>query len=115
MICDQTPIVKRWESKTENLSWTIQKTQIHCVFQGECANPVEDILVAELIVHENYDASSRSQANDIGLIRLQRPAPYTNYIRPICLPILDLQNKNYDGSALIVAGFGRIENGIQSI
>lgn len=81
-------------------------------FKSECADPVEDIPVAETIVHENYVPTSSSQANDIALIHLQRPAPYTHYIQPICLPVAtDLRNKNYDGTFLEVTGFGRTENG----
>lgn len=72
---------------------------------------MEDIPVAELIVHENYVPTSSSQENDIALIRLQNPAPYTDFIRPICLPVQELQNKHYDGIKMTVAGFGRTENG----
>lgn len=80
--------------------------------KGECADPVEDIPVAELIIHESYQPSSNSRAHDIALIRLQRAVPIKDYTRPICLPILDLQNKNYGRSALTIAGFGRTLTGM---
>lgn len=110
--------------ETRNLiKWLIKKT-IKCFVssfcfdchdnysQDECADPVIDIPVAELIVHEYYNPSSTSQENNIALIRLQRAVPYTSYTRPICLPIRDLQNRNYDGLAFVIAGFGRTENGM---
>lgn len=77
-----------------------------------CAAPIEDIPVAETIAHEYYDASFSSQGYDIALIRLQRPAPFTDYIRPICLPTVDQQSKSYDGTAMMIAGFGRTERGM---
>lgn len=70
-----------------------------------------DIPVGEIIVHEDYKPSSNSHEHDIALIRLERPAPYTDYIRPICLPVEKLQSRNYDGLAMVVAGFGFTENG----
>lgn len=80
--------------------------------QNECADPVINIPVAEAIIHENFTPKSNSQANDIALIRLQHAAPYTEFIRPICLPFSDsLHNKNYDRLPLQVAGFGRTANG----
>lgn len=67
-----------------------------------------NIPVADTIVHENYV----KQKHDIALIRLQYAAPYTDFIRPVCLPIGNLQNKNYDGVSLTVCGFGKTENGV---
>lgn len=80
--------------------------------EDEC-DDVRSVPIAEVIVHENYDPSISSHANDIALIRLQRAAPKTDYIEPICLPLdASLQTKNYDGSEFVVAGFGRTESGL---
>lgn len=67
-----------------------------------------DIPIAETIVHEHFVPTSSSLANDIALIRLQHAAPYTEFIRPICLPVTDdSRNKNYDGWPMMVVGFGK--------
>lgn len=81
------------------------------IVQGICTTVV-DIPIAKIIVHENYVPTSVGQENDIALVRLQNPAPYADYIRPICLPNARQINKNLVGEALTVAGFGRTENGI---
>lgn len=68
-----------------------------------------DIAVAQIAIHEYYVPSTL--ANDVALIRLERAAPYTDFIRPICLPIVVFRNRNFDDIKLIVAGFGKTENG----
>lgn len=71
-----------------------------------------DISVQETIVHESYKPESHLQNDDIALIRLTQPVRFTDWIRPICLPFAShLKNKQFDSSPLVVAGFGKTENG----
>ena len=72
-----------------------------------------DIPVIERIPHEGFNANTRQ--NDIALLRLERSITFTNWIKPICLPISpEIANKNYDGKMLTVAGWGLTENGTTS-
>ncbi|CAG9786122.1 unnamed protein product [Diatraea saccharalis] len=59
----------------------------------------------DYILHPDYD--NERLYNDIAIVRLQRVAPYTNYIRPICLPPLDIDNPELTNLKLAVAGWGR--------
>ncbi|XP_055301168.1 serine protease easter-like [Sitodiplosis mosellana] len=78
---------------------------------GYCSEPVLDIPVVERIPHENYKSNSKTQENDIALLRLARSITFTDWIKPICLPISPgLTGKNYDNSTFIVSGWGRTEN-----
>merc|ERR1712080_488132 len=43
--------------------------------------------------------------DDIGLVKLDRAAPYTETIRPICLPC-SLANTNFEKKELTVSGWG---------
>lgn len=49
-------------------------------FMGDCIDPPVNIAVEKLIPHENYAPTSKSQENDIALIRLSKPVKYTSKI-----------------------------------
>lgn len=85
-------------------------TEVDCE-NSECADPVDNIPIAEVIIHENYTAETH--VDDIALIRLTRPVMFTDFINPICLPVAEhLRKKDFTGLPLLVTGFGIAENGL---
>ncbi|XP_055847605.1 serine protease easter-like [Episyrphus balteatus] len=80
----------------------------------ECADPHVDVTIEKVIPHEKYLTSS-SRTHDIGLIRLSRNVDYTDFIRPICLPLKDiLKQSTFNGIKMDVSGWGRTEQGTPS-
>ncbi|XP_071450627.1 CLIP domain-containing serine protease B4-like [Hetaerina americana] len=75
-----------------------------------CGDPVQDFNIEEVIAHPQYQSESRDKHHDIALLRLDRDAPITDYIVPICLPSGSVANKRYETESLIVAGWGKTEN-----
>ncbi|VVD00809.1 unnamed protein product, partial [Leptidea sinapis] len=61
---------------------------------------------AEDVIHHPEYNDDRL-LNDIALIRLRGWAPYTMYIRPICLPPFSIDKADYSNLPLAVAGWGR--------
>lgn len=87
-----------------------QSTNPDCE-DSNCADAVVDIPVIERTPHENYVPTSRAQENDIALLRLARPVAFTDWIRPICLPVANSnRNINYENTdaAFVVAGWGKV-------
>ena len=61
-----------------------------------CSEPYRDFVVEESFPHENYDPKSKSQHNDIALLRLtEKVEEFTSFIKPICLP-LEESVRNFD-------------------
>lgn len=54
-----------------------------------------------MVVHVDYDPNT--YANDIGLIRIERPTLFNSYIWPVCMPPL---NEDWTGRNGIVMGWG---------
>lgn len=87
-------------------------TDIDCNDDKICAPPPQDIPIVEMIPHDWFlpNSNSATESDNIALLRLERPATFTNYVRPICLPFDSLvANKNFDGKPMIFAGWGLTE------
>lgn len=76
-------------------------------YKGFCIDPVVDIPIAEIIPHERYLPDSMNQYNDIALIRLSQSVKFGNFIRPICLPVEDIERED---NAYRDVGWGILEN-----
>lgn len=66
---------------------------------------------SEIIVHENYSASSKNKFNDIALIRLAEDVKFTPFVRPICLSTRfnKLSTGLTEPNSLQVAGWGETD------
>ncbi|XP_071538001.1 phenoloxidase-activating factor 1-like [Panulirus ornatus] len=81
---------------------------------GDCALPVQDFKPEEIIIHPNFDKRGAA-SDDIFLIRLDRPATFNTYVRPICLPPADLDVGSFVGSRqAVVAGWGKTQESDQA-
>jgi len=69
------------------------------------------LTVAKAIEHPNYN--SRTVDNDIAMLRLLTPAPFSNYIIPICLPGREMAERvlHANGTTTVVSGWGRDDTG----
>lgn len=52
-------------------------SETDCTGTNDCADPVQDISVREIMVHPDYDPRAKDRYHDIGLVRLSRPASYS--------------------------------------
>jgi trypsin len=65
----------------------------------------QNLGVSRIFIHEQYN--TRTEANDIALIRLAQPVQFNAYVSPICLPGPDPQ----ESARVTVAGWGLLSEG----
>lgn len=74
---------------------------------GICSDPVRNVKIKEIILHEKYDANSISHENDIALLLLEDSVVSTRWIKPICLPTKkNMKKRSYVNVSMDVAGWG---------
>lgn len=71
----------------------------------DCTDGILRISIEKTIPHPQYNPASVDKRNDIALIRLSSMAPYTDFIRPLCLPSQDVTLRR-DVNTLIAGGYG---------
>ncbi|CAK1547621.1 unnamed protein product [Leptosia nina] len=76
----------------------------------DCTDPMLPLPIEATIPHKDYNPSAKLRRNDIALIRLAKLAPYTDFIRPICLPTLDIARNSVPNVRLEVAGWGAVSD-----
>lgn len=101
----------RWTLSGVRLGEWDTSTEQDCE-EDNCSDPVRNVPVVGRIPHPDYQIHSRTQENDIALLRLAYSVQFSDWVRPICLPLSqNVRNRNYDGVSLVVAGWGKTENG----
>lgn len=91
--------------------WNTSSTR-DCTKSG-CSDPPVDVAVERIIAHENYDPANENQHNDIALLRLSNNVRFTDYVKPICLP-LNERRSTFEGYGMEVAGWGKTESKSES-
>lgn len=87
--------------------------QEHDCQYGICADAAIDIPIRETIVHDGYIANSIDHRHDIALILLNRSVKMTKWIKPICLPLTQMNQfriENIEHISMTVAGWGHTSN-----
>ncbi|CAB3245128.1 unnamed protein product [Arctia plantaginis] len=56
----------------------------------DCTDGAIRIPIEKIIIHPQYEDNSKLRRNDIALIKMTELAPFTDFIRPICLPTSDI-------------------------
>ncbi|XP_050331523.1 serine protease easter-like isoform X1 [Bactrocera neohumeralis] len=94
-----------WDTKTN------PDCEVDVRGEKDCAPPHIDVPVESAIPHPRYDPNSLNQINDIALLRLKNAVTFTDFIRPICLPLNDnLRTATFDDIIMDVAGWGKTES-----
>ncbi|XP_024938860.1 uncharacterized protein LOC107265735 [Cephus cinctus] len=69
-----------------------------------CGEAVQDLKPVKIIVHKGYNHVPFK--NDIALIRLEKPAKFSEFVKPICMVRDELLLKDFLGQTAEVAGWG---------
>lgn len=61
----------------------------------------------QVMPHPQYDPNNNNRHHDIALIRMSADVTYSDFIRPVCLPLASTRQAINVGELLTVAGWGR--------
>ncbi|CAH1727598.1 unnamed protein product [Chironomus riparius] len=111
-------VPKTWKISKVRLGEWDRRTNPDCMeFVNEqvCNDPFVDVQVMKVITHPNYKKESVNQFNDIAILELERDVKFTEWIKPICLPVdLNIRNMNFTSHSVEVSGFKLTEKDVES-
>ncbi|XP_039764499.1 phenoloxidase-activating enzyme-like isoform X1 [Pararge aegeria] len=112
--CVLGPVLRIAEPKNVRLGdYNIHNDGQDCVeVEGggmDCTEGALVVPIEKITPHQGYDPNSPLRRHDIALLRLQTMAPYSDFIRPICLPTSDIANSEPKPS-LHAAGWGAVSD-----
>ncbi|KAK3923023.1 Melanization protease 1 [Frankliniella fusca] len=91
-------LLGEWDVKSESDCETISDKRV-------CSPPTVLKRIARVLIHPQYD--HRSRTSDIALVRLRSPVPFTDAVKPICLPGQGTVHvETSEGINATVAGWG---------
>nr|XP_022909842.1 melanization protease 1-like [Onthophagus taurus] len=106
IVCPKDNHTVKFKLTSIQLGEHVVSTPIDCE-NGECAEEVQEFQPAEINFHFMYN--NPKYANDIALIKLNKPANLSPWVQPICLPQLEQLNSDYIGQWGEVAGWGTFD------
>lgn len=86
---------------------------VSCSGGDDCSPIPLNIEVAEMVPHPAYLPDSRTQLNDIALLRLTTPVSFNEFVRPICLPLTEyMRNAGMEPRPMLVSDGRRASDGL---
>ncbi|XP_055589900.1 uncharacterized protein LOC129742080 [Uranotaenia lowii] len=86
--------------------------EIDCNAKDDCAPKPQDIAVDKVVKHPLYSSSKKK--NDIGIVKLSRPAKLGDSVETICLPIQSKIATTPSTSGMFITGWGATEHDVSS-
>ncbi|XP_055525724.1 CLIP domain-containing serine protease B8-like [Wyeomyia smithii] len=75
----------------------------------DCAEGKLDFKPRSIVIYPGFTLDSPRYDHDIGLIQIDPVPAYSDFLRPICLPELELENGARPGGVFNVAGWGKTD------
>ncbi|GIX77822.1 serine proteinase stubble [Caerostris extrusa] len=97
--------VARSQHKPSNIRVTLGDYVLHSNVESL---PAEVFGVSEVRLHPNFRFTPQADRFDVAVVVLDRPAPYRENIRPICIPS---KGADFLGRTAYAAGWGALEPG----
>ncbi|XP_040076738.1 proclotting enzyme [Ixodes scapularis] len=66
-------------------------------------------------IHRHPNFNVRTYNNDVALLELSKEVPFSEFVRPVCLPLGEISMKNLTGRRASVVGWGHPINVVAQV